>query len=159
MKIQVDIISAQDYPELQIQKGISLGNKKDLKFFIEYNPVGRGPFSDFQNMNDSNAPKSKYSLVENNQYKFIINFGHRCWKEIDEYGTQKDKIKEAYRQTEIAKQAILLCVESGQTNNSFFRSNTNEGNMSYKDFFESETNTPNKTIEFIDELINKVFDY
>ena len=159
VKIQVDIISAHDYPELQIQKGMSLGNKKDLKFFIEYNPVGRGPFSDFRNMDDSNAPKSKYKLVENNQYEFIINFGHRCWKEIDEYGAQKDKIKEAYRQTEIAKQAILLCVESGQTNNSFFRSYTNEGNMSYKDFFESETNTPNKTIEFVDELINKVFDY
>ncbi len=127
VKIQVDIISADDYPELQIQKGMSLSNKKDLKFFIEFNPIGRGPFSDFKQMDRSNGPKSTYKHVANNQYEFIINYGHRCWREIDDYGAPKKKIQEAYRQTEIAKQAILLCIESGKTDNSFFRSLTSEG--------------------------------
>ena len=158
VKIQLTVVSNDDYPSLGVQKGTVLSNKKDFTFYIEYDPVGKGPFSDFRNVNDSALPKSSHKQISNNEFHFIINFGHRCWTDLGMYGSHKDQLEEEYRQTEIAKQAVLLCIENNKTDNVFFKTPTNDGLSTYKECFENEGATPAETIKYIDELIDKILD-
>lgn len=156
IKLQVSIISNEDYPLLEIQKGEELSNKKDMIFYIEYNPKGKGPFSAEGQITDPNKPKSLFQPEPvGNNYQFIINYGHRCWKELEQYRDKK-VLKKQYMRNEISKQSILLCIETNNLNHRFFKKLTNEGNLSYKQAFEATNMDPKDSIKYIDELIDKI---
>ena len=118
--------------------------------------MGKGPFSDFRHINDSSKPKSSWERKETNKFEFTINYGHRCWQELSNYGIYEDDLKQEYNQIEMVKQTIFLCLETGLTDNSIFEALNNEGATSYKDYFSSSDINPQDTIKHVDELVEKI---
>ncbi len=160
VKMEFDIISEKDYPELEIQKGNSLCSKKTIKFYIEFDPIGKGPFSQFGSIDDPNNYKSKHEPCLNEKgYKFILNIKHRCWLDIEELKINDktiNSLKKDYNHYEIAKQALFLAIENQTTDHNFFKSNTNKHDRTYHEFFEDDDLSVLQAHELVEELIEKI---
>ena len=155
VKISVQVFSNRDDKDSGVQKGLLLSNRRDLVFYIEYSPKGKGPFTDEGSCNDPKQSKSYFEPeVSGGGYRFILNYAHRCWKELETY-KEKGLLEKQYRLTEIAKQAVLLAIENNKTDHRFFKRLTNLGTQTYKDVFDGELSA-GESLRYIDELVEKI---
>ena len=89
--------AAENYPDIQKNKGEHLGPKKSIPFFCGIDPAG---MSIFKNVDEKEDPdEGKRSWFEGDRatgYSFILNVGHASYKLSDDLGDgfRKYHIKE-----------------------------------------------------------------
>ncbi|MDQ6758007.1 MAG: hypothetical protein M3004_13855 [Bacteroidota bacterium] len=154
-RIELDVISAEAYPEQDIAKGQKMMRSKKVDFFIGLDDPGTSIFKEVKELDDESDPrKSFFEEMESGSYKFIFNSGHAYYKKIKESGCPIEFIN-LYIKEEMLKAAYNICLLEDVYLGIFEEgSKASQGNQSYSEGFLNES-PKHETVKLFNELMGK----
>jgi len=132
---------AENIPKLKLNRGYKIG-KKSIEFYLGVEKEGDSIFRKTDEQDMPEEPwRSKCGGSSIEGYVFILNVGHRAYKNAEDLDYKHNYIRE-----EMLKQAYAIAV----------RENTFEGVISeYKDSLETGALSPEEAFLLIDKMIGR----